>query len=565
MQLKAGALLTLSGVLACACLAHAPPQAIPGAPASEAEGRLNVAVRVSNDSTVKLQASDFVPDWSSAGYHWGEEPPVLPVTHSVRDYGAIPNDNKDDTAAFKRALAATQNEPSAVVLSIPAGSYELSDILFLTRSHFVLQGAGSDSTTLQVNRPLAEMSLPDRIAQLRRYLVDNNKRVDDEFFSAFSWTGGVIWSRLPTEDQIDFDGSGPFLGPPTAAIRGRRGAHEVQVEHPESFTVGQSYTIRWSNREGAHSSFLEHLYGGKPEPFAARLIDDPARVLAEQVLTITSVSGKMLKFREPLLHDVRPEWRVEIGQVAQLEEVGIEGLTISFPNLPYRGHHKEAGFNGIHLNDLRNSWVRDVVVHNSDSGILSDRSSQITLKQIKITGRQGHYGIHCGSVYAMLTTDFFIAPNFAHSVSFNTRCTGSVFHQGEITDGSLDQHRGVNHQNLFDSIVAYQTTSSSSLFDHGGAGYWGPVHGAFNTFWGIEVDFSESPQKDAHGAISLGSVEAPGIAYLSHIRANADAIVRYENARFLESPQADSLYLFQKAARANAHSGTSPQMTESPQ
>lgn len=461
------------------------------------------------------------------------------------DYGAIANDGKDDTLAFQRALRELQGSAEAVVLEIPPGEFELSDVLYLTRGHLVLQGAGSGRTRLRFTRSLAEMKLPARIDKLRKYLRDNDKRVDGLFFSEFSWTGGVIWSRLPTGDQIDFDGLGPFLGTPVSALSGRRGTHQVTVSSTHGLKTGESYKIRWTNREGSNSSFLEHLYGGKPEAFFGRLTEDPERILVEQDATIETIEGNTLTITQPLLHDLRPEWQARLGEVAALEELGLEGFSLVFPAQDFAGHHKEAGFNALHLNDLRHSWVRDLVIENADSAILTDRSAHLTLRNIKVKGRGGHYGIHCGSVYGMLSENFEIAPRFAHSVSFNTRCAGSVFHRGEISDGSLDQHRGVNHQNLYDSIVAHESDRESQLFKHGGAKYWGPPHGAFNTFWNIEVRFADSAVSGS--SVDLGTVSSTAPAYMRGLRSNSLAQLRYENAMQLSKPTVKSLYESQRS------------------
>lgn len=529
--------------LSAGCLTSSAPP--PAAPSPGAEHLSFPQLQVSNQSSVGLEDAGFLPNWANAGYQFGAELPRSVATHSVLDFGAIPNDGKDDTVAFKRALTELNDSVSPVVLEIPAGEFDLSDVLYLTRGHFTLKGAGSDKTRLRFTRSLAEMQLPERITKLRQYLRENDKRVDGQYFSEFSWTGGVIWSRLPTGDPIDFDGLGPFLGTPVSALSGRRGTHQVTVSSTHGLAVGESFKIRWANKEGAGSSFLKHLYGGQPEEFFGRLTEDPTRVLAEQDATIESINGKTLTLTQPLLHDLRPEWQVEMGQVAAIEELGIEGFTLAFPEQDFAGHHKEAGYNGLHLNDLRHSWVRDLVIENADSGVLTDRSAHITLRNVRVKGRGGHYGIHCGSVYGMLSEDFTVAAHFAHSVSFNTRCTGSVFHRGEISDGSLDQHRGVNHQNLYDSIIAHESDPQSELFQHGGAKYWGPPHGAYNTFWNIEVRFADSAVSSS--TVSLGAVTNTARAYMSGLRSNSPAALRYENARRLKSPAVESLYESQRA------------------
>ena len=99
--------------------------------------------------------SGFLSDWSYAGYRAGEEePPVMMPTMSITDFGAIADDQVDDSDAFKAALAAAQ---AGDVVSVPAGRFILSEELTLP-SGVVLQGAGSHLTSLYI--PLALTDLP---------------------------------------------------------------------------------------------------------------------------------------------------------------------------------------------------------------------------------------------------------------------------------------------------------------------------------------------------------------------------------------------------------------------
>jgi hypothetical protein len=155
------------------------------------------------------------------------------------------------------------------------------------------------------------------------------------------------------------------------------------------------------------------------------------------------------------------------------------------------------------------SWVRDIAFVNADSGILSERGKNITVSEVQVLGRRGHYSLHIGSVYGALMKDFSIEANSVHNPSFNTYSRLSVYTGGSIAQPKLDQHRGINHQNLFDNLDAiYGVPWTDALFRHGGAlGSWGPTAGAFNTFWNIRVQFSRS---DGRPSVRLGDIdEAP--------------------------------------------------------
>jgi hypothetical protein len=251
-------------------------------------------------------------------------------------------------------------------------------------------------------------------------------------------------------------------------------------------------------------------------------------VLTSQLLTVVRSEGDTLWIVQPLRHDVRPDWGAVWAPAApRLTGVGFEHFRIELPDVPYAGHHLERGYNALYLTDLRDSFVRDVAIHNADSAILSDDCERLTLSQIEITGRAGHYGIHLGNVEGVLVRDFSIESSFEHSLSFNTGSRGSVFSRGTVRNPRLDQHRGRNHQNLFDAIVTTDEGSTSRLFEHGGADYWGPAHGAFNTFWNISLEVPRAPDSQP---LLLGGVHDAGPARLVGVRANVPVQIDYPGA-----------------------------------
>ena len=88
------------------------------------------------------------------------------------------------------------------------------------------------------------------------------------------------------------------------------------------------------------------------------------------ILLIFCSFQNRIEFDRPLRTDVRLEWNPElIVAENQVEEVGIEGLAFEFPNTPYLGHFTELGFNAVAIQGARNCWVRNLKIHNADSGI----------------------------------------------------------------------------------------------------------------------------------------------------------------------------------------------------
>ena len=82
--------------------------------------------------TEKGTVDVYLPDFSFAGYYWGEkELPEWPVTLNASDFGANANDDQDDTAALKKAIQAANKETGPVVLQLDPGKYILTDILYI--------------------------------------------------------------------------------------------------------------------------------------------------------------------------------------------------------------------------------------------------------------------------------------------------------------------------------------------------------------------------------------------------------------------------------------------------
>lgn len=442
----------------------------------------------------------FLPDYSYAGYRWGEKPLPLPSGRvlDVTEFGAIPNDGSDDTNALQRAFDEAHQANGSVIVRLPKGRLILREILFIERSNIVIrgQGSGEGGTTLSVPRPLREMKVPPGYKQL---LQDGT--------SQFSWQGGVIWTRLneaPDEQVL------------ARAVAGRRGYHTIKLAQTSNIQEGDVLRLLWYNRKGGSSSFLEHVFCSLDVPFGRNLTEASGRPLVTQEVTVTKVQGNRLTVKEPLLHDLRPKWRVEVTTTSMLEEIGMEGFRIEFPEVPYAGHHKEAGYNGLYLTSMMHGWIQDVAIENMDSGVIFSRSTKnVTARNLRLHGRRGHHSVIIGG-YNILVKDFSFLSNMVHNPTFGTGARAGVYTNGFIAQPKLDQHNGVNHQNLFDDLeVEYLRPFADALFRHGGGGHWQPTAGAFNTFWNIRVGFRFAEGQDF---VRVGNIDDAPQARLVGLR-----------------------------------------------
>ena len=94
--------------------------------ASENEG---ISLKIIGDSTI------YLPDYSFAGYHHGEVSiPNYTRSYNVSDYGAIPNDEKDDTQGIITAIAEASKEKGTTVVKFSPGKFILKKIIFIEKS-----------------------------------------------------------------------------------------------------------------------------------------------------------------------------------------------------------------------------------------------------------------------------------------------------------------------------------------------------------------------------------------------------------------------------------------------
>ena len=468
-----------------------------------------------------------LPDYSYAGYRWSEWSLSTPSAVVIRaaDHGVVAGDGHDDTESLRRAIAAADAVEGWAVVELPAGEVELRNLLFIERGQFVLRGAGSGAggTVLSIPVPMRDMDQPAVLSKLNDYLVANSKKTPNgAYFTPYSWTGGIVWTRVP--EGTPAASNAPLAENPS----GLRGTHAFTVDAAGALRAGDVVRLAWFNRDGPNSPLLRHLYGMADGLDGARLWESPEVPLVTQEVTVTAVSGQTVMIHEPLLHDLRPAWSAVLAAEARLEDVGIEGLRVVFPDVPYAGHHLEPGYNALYLTDLRHGWVRDVAFVNADSGILSDRCANLTLTGISVEGRTAHYGVHLGDVERVLLTGFETTAWAHHPVSFNTGARQSVIAHGRVHSPQLDQHRGLNHTNLYDDLDVIEPGTELRVFEHGGAGYWGPTHGVGNAYWNVRLTV-EQPEA-FRSPIVLGGVADSSRAHVVGFQSNVPVEIHYPGA-----------------------------------
>ena len=413
--------------------------------------------------------SSRLPDFSFAGYQAGNQAiPAVPVTTNVQDFGATGDGTTDDTQAFKRAIAATENG----TLFVPAGRYKITDILKIAKPNFVLRGAGEGNTVLFFARPL-----------------------------------GAILGQVPYGDRALLTVRGEQQGEQLATVVGpaERGQHTLQLSSTAGIAPGQMIRLRMKNPPD--NSLGCSLYANQGCLNAQHQQWSDGEIV-DWAVEVQEVRGNTVTLVRTLRLDVRREWEPSIWQHRpSVQEVGIEQLTIEFPNAQYEGHGTWAGYYAIVLSQVFNAWIRQVTIVDADRGIEIVSGGYNTIAHVTLAtnwrqaaanptgeGTTGHYGFHLHALTQdNLVTESEIQTTFDHNMAVATFANGNVYSGILSQSGRLDHHGAAPYENLYTELVL--TEDAGDLLKSGGNSEDEPNAGARSTLWNIVWLRGTSPER----------------------------------------------------------------------
>ena len=420
----------------------------------------------------KWNPAGRLPDFSYAGYHAGEANiPNAPARWDLkRDFHATGDGHTDDSTALLKAIETID----AGVLFIPEGTYVIARRIDISKSNFVIRGAGPHKTIL-----LFPNSLTD--------LFGNKAKGTEQ--SQWAFRPGLL--NITGKDPINNE---TRLADVTAPAK--RGDRILQISNKISVAKGEWIRLVESDpKTGSAAGSLVHYLYGDIMPPGTDLIGTShvVRFLSR----VKSVSGNKIELERPLPYDVRLEWTAELHRfVPTVQEFGIEHLSVHFPWTAYPGHFKEKGYNAIFFQDVSQCWVNDVEVQNADFGIDLTSTNFCTVSNVTLTtsasravssearGWNGHHGIDSGHGTENLITNFDVQTKFVHDISVEWYALHTVFANGRGVDLNMDHHREANYSSLFSNL---DCGAGTRPFNSGGSGNRGAHSGAYSTFWNIRA------------------------------------------------------------------------------
>ena len=199
-----------------------------------------------------------------------------------------------------------------------------------------------------------------------------------------------------------------------------------------------------------------------------------------------------------------------------LKNLGIQDLSIRFPDTPQAKHQNEQGYNGIEWSQVSHGWIKNVEITNADNGVLLRDSQNLTVDSMVLNGRGGHYGVRLMNTHESLVTDFMIVADSYHDLSVTQGSSGNVFSNGWGTEIAFDHHSHASdpapRDNLFSNIVS--KFDRNPWYSGGSIDDIASEYGVDETFWNVRHGQDE-PFRNVPGFndASNGPL-SPGLIYV---------------------------------------------------
>lgn len=279
---------------------------------------------------------DRIPDFSGAGYRGGGV--ALPVVRTL--VTVSPSGGPDDTPAIQSALdAVAKHEPDANgergAVELASGRFHLAGTLHMTSSGVVLRGVGRDETVLEMRgAPHLAIEMEGEFHQYK--LTDTS--LTDGYVSA-----GATVIHL---------------------------ADASAIHKGDLLMLVKPVTKQW-----IHFMGMDRLSrDGQPEVWVNDDITVRRRVASVEGNAVTLQVPLTDSFDSRFFPQVQPTVsRVEV--TGQITGVGLENLRITAPNRSVN-LNQEAEFDGIHIDNLLDSWVRSVALEGTTTSVRIEKGAE---------------------------------------------------------------------------------------------------------------------------------------------------------------------------------------------
>lgn len=323
------------------------------------------------------EADNLLLDFSYAGYKHGEVAPpdvwsLGYTVYNVKDYGAIPNDNKSDREALTKILAkiGSKVDNAKAIIYFPKGEYILhtaaddvdgqSQTIQLLMGGVILKGDGRDQTIIKMDAP--------------------NQPKDPN----------VMYSS-PVMLEIKHNSGLSQITEVTGSAD--KGTFSVEVASTTGIKVGDWVCLQLV--DNSPELIKTELPPYQPTSNMTNLHNDGVQVYDYHL--VAAINGQTITFKEPIMHAVDSQWKWTIQKYPHYENVGVEDMTFEGKAKVDFAHHgsweDDGAYKPINLVRLTNSWMRRVGFRSVSEASSIVNSSNVSVYDVIIDGNRGHAAI----------------------------------------------------------------------------------------------------------------------------------------------------------------------------
>lgn len=458
-----------------------------------------------------------LPDFSYAGYHYGEKsiPTISEKSFNIADYDILPNTGEDLTEKIQMVLDLVGRQGGGVIY-FPKGRYFFNmdtasvQYLKLNYSHVVLRGESSapDGTVFFNGSPTIQL---DESPWMSPFLIrtSNCLQKTKKMWGLPPKRGRNARVQSGSKSDPGQDGS-IYEASILASITkdAPKGSSIIQLDRVTSIKPGDVILIGMYNasNEGHLLKELLHPLQSFEDYMTSALLAGPERMASYQfIIEVHSLlNDTTLKLMQPMRRDLLTQYEPVVAEAPMLREVGIENLRLEsawdghyshhgFPeSTPHEAKIMDYGWNGINFVRVAHGWIRNVVIENFTNPIYIQDSRNVTIENIQIDGYNGHSGITLyGHAENNLIQSSRFDCHFDHLVGGEGNGYGNVlrnisYHYPDKT-ANFDLHGFAERPfapmgwNLFENFKGIsEIRGSGALFNL-------PNAGNYNTFWNIEA------------------------------------------------------------------------------
>lgn len=415
------------------------------------------------------ELGNYLPDYSYAGYHYGEKQlPIVPVVATIAPVEGDNTSHLQNALDQVAALPLDSNGHRGALL-LEAGVYRIDGSVTIGASGVVLRGSGQGTDTLQNTLITAPGTSTRTVIQMG--------------FAARSSDG---WKRrIPGTTTVV---TNPFLP---------AGSRTLQVADPELYQVGDRVAITHPSTD----TWLATI------DYGATDTDDPWTPGTINMIYSRVIRGINLEEKK-IIMDVPIFDHFELA-LAQAEvyaydpsgistEIGVENLRI---DIQTSGEQSEDhAWNAIQMQGVEDCWVKDVTaLHFTYAGVDVQRGNRVTVASCtaiephsEITGAR-RYNFAVGRQANNVLFRECHASEGRHTFVSNgaSEVAGIVFYNSTSTQdySTTEGHRRWSQGLLFDNLTFTDSRTSRvvGLYNRGRAGTGHGWAATNSTLWNVSV------------------------------------------------------------------------------